>query len=119
MLREIRPITQIEGQPYRRWFQDSEVDLLIWTDQTGDIVGFQLCYNKVIDERALTWDKTDGFTYERVDDGESRPGKPKAIPILLPDGPFAQRQVIKTFSAKSQGLEDRIATFVHEKLLAY
>ena len=46
MLTEATNVEQIEGEPRRRWFQDVEWDLFVWEDNPGNIVGFQLCYDK-------------------------------------------------------------------------
>ena len=62
MLREIPKVRQIEGEPHRRWFTDDHFDLVLWDDESRQIVGFQLCYDKHDGERAITWKEDSGFS---------------------------------------------------------
>jgi len=80
-MREINSeyVRQKKGEPHRRWFADEYFDLLVWEDETGEIVGFELSYDKNRDQRALTWEKQKGYHHFKVDDGESRPGKFKGV----------------------------------------
>jgi len=117
MLREFRNVRQIEGESKRRWFSDEYFDLIVWLDEKEDIVGFQLCYDIFKSQHALTWRKESGFTHHRVDDGESRPGKPKASPVLVPDGYFESKAIAEKFKHASTTIEARIATFIYEQLL--
>ena len=82
MLREISDVKQNSGEPRRRWFSDENFDLIVWEDG-GEVAGFQLCYEKGGDQRAVTWFPESGLRNCAVDNGEDRPGKPKSAPILL------------------------------------
>lgn len=119
MLREIPHVRQIAGEPQRRWFSSPTLDLIVWLEENDEIVGFQLCYDKTRHERAITWRRDTGFAHEAVDDGEGRPGKYKATPILLPDGAFQARTIAGEFQAQSAEVAPRIAGFVHAKLMEY
>ncbi len=88
MLHEIRAIRQLPGEPRRRWFFGSRMDLTVWTDTQGEIIGFQLSYDKPRAEKALTWKRDSRFFHNRVDDGESKPGRHKGTPLLGVDGLF-------------------------------
>ena len=46
----------------KRWFFDHEIDLLIWLNADNEIVGFQLCYDKLNNPHALTWFKDTNTT---------------------------------------------------------
>ena len=85
MLREIAA-RQVEGEPARRWFTSSEIDLFVWVGEDGAPSGFQLCYDKQAREHALTWTPASGFSHMAVDGGESRPGRYKGTPILVANG---------------------------------
>ena len=61
MLKEIEKPRQVQGELQRRWFQDSESDLIVWDDGGDVIAGFQFCYGKGDSERALTWKRGIGF----------------------------------------------------------
>jgi len=116
MLTEVPNARQIKGESKRRWFSDDYFDLIIWLDETDEIVGFQLCYDKYGNERALTWRKQVGYVHERVDDGEHRPGKMKATPILVLDGQFEHEKIASVFKEESSEIEERISKLVYEKI---
>ncbi|MBF0227207.1 MAG: hypothetical protein HQK76_17310 [Desulfobacterales bacterium] len=120
MLCEIKNIKQYKNEPRRRWFYDDFFDLVIWSGDDNEIVGFQLCYDKTKEHRALTWHQGSGFLHNKVDDGEgdSR-GAYKPIPILLIDGIFQNEKIAKIFKKESQNLEASIADFIYEKLKNY
>ena len=121
MLYEIKNVKQYQGEPKRRWFFDHEIDLLVWFDDRDEIVGFQLCYDKLRDQRALTWFRGSGYHYNRVDDGERDGGRRgvKAIPVLLMDGSFDHRRIAAVFREKSKDIPNWISTFVYEKIASY
>lgn len=118
MLREIRHVRQIAGEPLRRWFCDRELDLIVWLDEARRVVGFQLCYDKERDERALCWHPQSGYQHSRVDNGEARPGRYKAAPLLVPGGRF-DGGLIRQFIAKSLALEPALSGFIHRKLVEF
>jgi hypothetical protein len=118
MLTEVRNPRQVEGEGLRRWFTDEYFDLIVWHDAAGEFSGFQLCYDKAGDERALTWRRGEGYSHERVDDGEI-PGRAKMSPILVPDGAFARNEVAERFLEASAGIEQHLRKAVHERLLAF
>ncbi len=118
MLAEIADARQIPGEEKRRWFNDDYFDLIVWLKDEGGFAGFQLCYDKFHNERALTWRREAGFRHEKVDDGDS-PGHAKMTPVLIPDGEFAWQDVAARFRAASAEIDARVAGFVAEKLLTY
>ena len=79
MLRE-QPARSPDGGLSRRWFADDFFDLYVWSDASGAIVGFQLCYGKPDAEHALDW-TPDGFSHHAVDPGEDDPRDPLASPL--------------------------------------
>lgn len=117
MLREWRDVRQIEGEGFRRWFSDQDLDLIVWFDGPSQrsIVGFQLCYDKRRRERALTWKRDQGFSHNRIDDGEIPLGT-KRTPILVADGTFARDKVKRLFADSAVQIEKRIVDFVGETL---
>lgn len=120
-MREIdqKYLSRKKGEPLRRWFEDEYFDLLVWQLETGEIVGFQLSYDKSCDQHALTWQKQKGYIHNKVDDGESRPGRFKASPILLADGIFQNDKIAERFKRNSQEIDAAVASFVYNKLKAY
>jgi hypothetical protein len=119
MLYEIPHTRQIPGEPHRRWFTDAFFDLIVWRSASQAILGFQLAYDKRRSHRVLTWRQGVGYAHNKVDDGENRPGKPKASPILLPDGTFDPQGIGEAFAHASAHVDPHIAQFVMQKIVEY
>lgn len=119
MLREIANVRQVEGEPWRRWFSDERLDLVVWEDPGQGVIGFQLCYDKQRDEHALTWMAGLGFSHGQVDSGEDRPGRCKGTPIVVSEGTFNMEELAPDFLALSEGLDKALRDFIYKKLLDY
>ncbi|GAK59063.1 putative integron gene cassette protein [Candidatus Vecturithrix granuli] len=119
MLKEYTQVRQIQGEDKRRWFADHYFDLIIWYDAKEQIAGFQLCYDITHYHRALTWHRERGYSHNQIDDGENRPGKMKASPILVPDGIFDYPIIAEQFQHASRNIDPEIAAFVYHKILQY
>ena len=102
-------------EPRRRWFSDDDFDLVVWFSDSGGIVGFQLCYDKLGVERALIWSNSGECGHFRVDNGESTPLK-NLTPILMPDGAFSKDRITTAFLQVSNNLEPAIQSFVVARL---
>lgn len=111
MLTEIRAVRQDADGRRRHWFQDDFFDLFAWTDAAGDIVAFQLCYDRLKDERVLAWSSGAGFAHRRIDDGEDLPG-PKMSPLMVADGLIDAGRIADEFERRSGGLDARWRGFV-------
>jgi hypothetical protein len=118
MLNEIRNVRQVPGDPARRWFTDEFFDLIVWLDRAGAVTGFQLCYDKQGDERAITWRSESGWSHERVDTGEVT-GRMKMTPILVQDGIFDHATIAARFRGEARRIDQPIADFVYQRLLEY
>ena len=116
MLREIVPTRQIPDEPRRVWFTDEVMDLIIWYADDASVLGFQLCDDKGSDEHALTWLRGKGYSYERVDDGEGRPGRYKMTPVLLSDGVPDRDNLLRHFRDRSALVPGPLREFVLKKL---
>ena len=119
MLSEIPHIRQRHGESPRRWFEDDFFDLIVWLNASQAILGFQLVYDKGRAPRALTWCQDDGYGHYQVEDGEPRPGQPKAAPLLRPDGPFDRHGIGEAFAYASAHIDPAIAQFVRHKIGTY
>ena len=118
MLREILHVRQVDGEPRRRWFQSLGFDLVVWYDDRDRLQGFQLCYSTGPPHtvHALTWNAPDRYRHMAVDDGEGRPFRHKATPILIPDGIFDAARVTEVFLQESAELPPEIVALVAGKL---
>jgi len=113
---EVSTVRQIPGEPRRRWFSSSDFDLIVRYEANGALAGFELCYDKPQRERAIIYSPSAGFRHMMVDDGEQRPGKYKASPVLTADGAFDAPRVLKAFLAAGAALPDDVLTFVRQAL---
>ena len=117
MLIEAKEVKQYDGEGYRRWFTDNYFDLIVWY-KDDSIIGFQLCYDKEVKERSVTWIKNKGFAHNKIDDGEI-PGHAKMTPILVPDGIFNKEKIADKFKKESKKIDAEISAFIYSKLITY
>jgi len=110
MLSELDRVPQ-ERRGHRRWFADDELDLIVWYSESGEISGFQLCYDLSGRERAFTWRRDMGLRHGAVDIGDQSPLADRS-PILVYDPVAPVEKVIAEFNARSEALDDHIASFV-------
>jgi hypothetical protein len=116
MLREIHDVKQIPGEPRRRWFSDENFDLIVWFEPEDQITGFQLCYDKKSEQKALTWLKADGYRHSRIDVGDN-PGKMKASPVHEANGDFDREGIGRRFVENKGDVPEKIADRVYDTLL--
>ena len=115
MLKEISNTTQRPGEPKRRWFHSPEQDLYLWQNESGEIVGFQLCYSKPYNERALYWTGDSGFSHYRVDAGEATVLS-KNTPLLSRDRFFDSEVILAPFWALAAALPKNVVDFVAARI---
>jgi hypothetical protein len=115
VLREIQRTQQKPDEPRRRWFFSHEMDLLMWFDEAGRPLFFQLCYGKYHDERALRWKPYAGFSHHRVNDGEGG-ALGSDTPMLLAGGSFDAYRVLERFRELAADLPPHVVAFVTMRL---
>lgn len=82
-LREIPGVHQRDAEAKRRWFTCSQMDVFLWKDLTGQIVGFHLTYDKPHAEQAISWRLGERVKSSRVLlDGPHAGGHP-GTPLLV------------------------------------
>jgi hypothetical protein len=118
MLKEIKTVKQQAGEGLRRWFSDDFFDLIVWLDDAGELIGIQLCYDLLGDERALSWHRARGFSHDRIDTGEQLPHR-NMSPVLVADGVFGRDEIADEFAARSVEIDPEIRRLVSEKLEQY
>lgn len=118
MLTEIQDVRQIPGEGFRRWFCDNYFDLIVWYDDDGKLVGFQLCYDKVGRERALTWTRQHGFQHNRIDSGEVS-GHVKMTPVIIADGDFSSEPIAELFHKECARIDSAVSRFVYSAVKGY
>ena len=120
MLREIRGVDQRDPQRTKRWFQDDYFDLFVWQDRAGDVVRFQLCYERdTRRERALEWQQGHGYQHLKVKQRYgSAPGRDHSGDMAL-DGVLPYVALKDRFAAAAPGLPAEILDFILDKLTEY
>jgi hypothetical protein len=88
------------------------MDLIVWLDADDRYHGFQLYYDKPLNEHALIWKGPHEVYHYRVDDGESAAGRYKQAPLLVADGMFDAERVVKEFRGGSAEVEVKLREFV-------
>lgn len=119
MLVEMAKVSQVPGEPRRRWFSSAAFDLIVWHDPAGAVIGFQLCYDREKDEKVLTWKAPDAYSHMAVDDGEGQAGRHKSSPILVPGGAFAAEPLTTDFRREAAQVPYELVELVLDKLAAY
>ena len=117
-LREVLIVEQTNPSLRRRWFESDYFDLFTWQDLRGTFTKFQLCYDADLAERALVWDRKEGFSHDTVDHGES-PSGGMETPILLEDGKFDSGTVVPRFEREAAGIPADVRDFVLAKIREY
>ena len=115
MLQKIRGVRQDVADRERHWFQDEFFDLFAWTDATGKIVAFQLCYDRLHRERVLAWSELAGFVHRRIDDGEALPVQ-KMAPIMVADGQFEAHRIAAEFDRRTAAIDPHWRQFIRNKI---
>ena len=118
-MKERLNVRQIPGEARRRWFSSDDFDLIVWFSDEQSCIGFELCYDKRGRERSISWRSGGSFSHMAVDDGESRPGRYKSSPILIPDGIFDAKRIHEDFWQVSHSLPQDIAGYVLQTLAGY
>ena len=115
MLQEIRSIRQDDPDRTCKWFQDDFFDLFTWVDKAGEVVAFQLCYDRLKQERVLAWSGETGFLHRGIDDGEFIPSQ-KMAPIMIADGVFEAQDIHAEFASRSEGVDPMLRNFMLAKI---
>ena len=118
MLSEVTNLTQHDVGTHRRWFHDEFFDLYVWENVAGELQGFQLCYAKADQQRALRWSQERGYNHEGVDSPEDKPGRAMSA-IFIADGVFDPDHIAEKFAIESASLPPRVRSFLLEKIRNY
>ncbi|MEY2479823.1 MAG: hypothetical protein QOI04_750 [Verrucomicrobiota bacterium] len=102
----------------REWMSDDYFDLIIWHSPDDSVKGFQLCYDKTGEERALTWIAGKGFSHTAVDTGEADPLRNRA-PTLSPNGSFPSTLVLGEFEKRASALPVDVRTLIRKRITEY
>jgi hypothetical protein len=112
-------VRQDDSNLRRRWFQDDYFDLFVWSRADGDIVAFQLSYDRSGREQLLGWHRDRGYMHRRVDSGEAWPQASRTPLLVACAGRFPRQRVLAEFDARSQAVDPRVRALVREKAAHY
>jgi hypothetical protein len=120
MLREIRNLEQRQPQRVKRWFQDDYFDLFVWQDRDGEVVQFQLCYERDTRlERALDWKRGRGFQHLKVRQRYAEAlGREQSGDMSL-DGVLPYVALRDRFAGAADNLAPALRDFIQDKLAEY
>lgn len=105
MLTEIENVRQIPDEGLRRWFMDSDMDLILWYEQEQkNPVGFQISYDKRSVQRTVTWKSLSGRD---------------SVSSLTCDGPYNKNRIIRLIKQNGADLDPEILGFVLKHLNAH
>jgi hypothetical protein len=119
VLREISGVRQDSVEVRRRWFQDDYLDLFVWTDRAGELVAFQLAYDRLRDEHLIEWDHARGYLHRRVDDSPGGVLGIRPAAILTLGKRFPKYRVMTAFDARSDALPASIRAAVRARLAGF
>jgi hypothetical protein len=119
MLREIAGVRQDHPDLQRRWFQDDYFDLFVWSELGGEIMAFQLSYDRSGRERMLGWHRDKGYMHRRVDSGEVWPNANQTPLLVAGAGRFPKQRVVAELDARGQALDPQVRLVVRDKAVAY
>ena len=114
MLREVTNTVQYKKPP-RRWFTSAYFDLIVWYGNDNNIAGFELCYGKPNNEKALCWLEEKGYSHFKVNNGESEPLNQKMAPVYMTDKIFDKNSVLQIFIKDSKHLDQTVKKYIIEK----
>lgn len=119
-LSENKNVRQRPEEGFRRWFLNEFFDVIVWYESAGgQLLGFQLCYNRTVDERAFTWQR-DKRSSHFVSSGSDERGVPWiATAVLHGDAGAVPRDVLERLQAEQGDLDDDLLDLIVEQARGY
>ncbi len=119
-LSENRDVRQRPDEGYRRWFVNEYFDLILWYESIrGELTGFQLCYDRHVDERAFTWQRdrrSNHYVSDRVD---GRGIASMATAVLHGDAGSVPEDVLSRLNRERGELDAHLLQLITEKITEY
>lgn len=117
MLKERTDVRQRADESHRRWWVDGFFDLIVWTNDAGDVVLFQLAYDPDGADGLIEWRPASGLSHFKVDTAERKPARHARAGFLIPsDPPEDLSDVLRRFEEASGSLEAGLRAFVLDRL---
>jgi len=119
-LSEFTHTGQHHGEPFRRWFMNQQMDLIVWFDACNEPISFQFCFDKPEAEKSLMWSAEYGYLFMAVDDGDNPYGfEHKKSPMMVA-GTKPDMEIIEDlFTLVNGSLPEKVSRFVCNKIKCY
>ena len=110
---ENKTVRQRPDEGYRRWFLNDYFDVIVWYESAGgELLGFQLCYNRTVDERAFTWQRNKRSSHF-VSSGSDERGVPWiATAVLHGDAGSVPAAVLERLQREQGELDDDLLELI-------
>ncbi|MFP4210633.1 MAG: hypothetical protein ACLFR8_05275 [Alkalispirochaeta sp.] len=110
---ENKNVRQRPEEGFRRWFLNDYFDVIVWYESAaGELTGFQLCYNRTVDERAFTWQRNKRSSHF-VSSGSDERGRPWiATAVLHGDAGAVPADVIERLRQEQGDLDDDLLELI-------
>jgi len=110
---EIQFVSQVPGEPHKRWFQSDYFDLFVWYNKDDSLWGFRLCYDRGYGEHSLTW-KSDTGSVSHHSIEPSRPAfnQHPSTPMLGEAGQKVPAEVLERFNREGTTLPDDLRPLI-------
>lgn len=119
MLKEATNVTQIDGDPRRRWFWNNYLDLVVWFDDMDEIIGFQLYYDRHGDQAGLTWKEPSGYSQDNFEVREDPAGTYKPEAVIGFESMVRKEKIAEVFRKESLTVDKRIVDFIQKKIMSF
>jgi hypothetical protein len=111
------PIQRFHNDLDKSYSADDYLDLVVWYEFSGEVHGYQLCYDRFDAPRAITWTRERGFSHCFVDGSRGRGFG--MSPVLESCKAFAWRMVLREFMERSVNLDPAIRHMVQEQIVRH
>ena len=119
-LSEFTHTGQHPGEPFRRWFMNSQMDLIVWFNSRDKPISFQFCCDKPDEEKSLMWSEQYGYHFLSVDDGDNPYGfAHKKSPMMVAGNKPDVEKIINQFNQVNGLLPEDVTRFVCNKINNY
>lgn len=115
----MRDVRQDSSEYFRRWFFDENFDLIIWYKLDRSLHGFQLCYDKAEEEKALMWICEGKLSHYVVDAGEDNPARNHSPMLRDSDGRAHMQGLLARFKGSDHDLPPGLKEVIETKIREY
>ena len=116
MLRQI--VTNKLNKSSKQWFQSSYFNLVIFSNTDGQVVHFELCYNRHAKEKVFMWSIKYGYQLASLED-ERDTGAAKMSQLHIYDQDFNKIALLTQFKLESANIDSDLIAQVQNLLESY